>query len=208
MEKIKKAVLRGRTRKIEAMVQEALDDGAEPMEIISAMIEAMDEIGGMFQRDEIFLPEMMASAQTMKDGAAIVKPYLMDENTVSKGKFIIGTVQGDKHDIGKNLVAMMVESAGFEVIDLGADVSPEMFVKALKDNPDCKLVGLSALLTTTMEAMRATVDAIRDAGLRDRVKIMVGGAPVNEEYAAMIGADAYTPDAAAAAVKAKEFVRQ
>ena len=205
MDNIKNAILKGRARKIEGMVQQALDDGVEPMAIISAMIDAMDEIGGLFQRDEIFIPEMMASAQTMKKGAAVVKPYLIGEDTVSNGKFIIGTVEGDQHDIGKNLVAMMMESAGFEVIDLGADVSPEMFVNALNENPDCRLVGLSALLTTTMESMRATVDAIKAAGLRDRVKIMIGGAPVSSEYAEMIGADAYTPDAGSAATKAKEF---
>jgi methylmalonyl-CoA mutase cobalamin-binding domain/chain len=135
----------------------------------------------------------------------VLKPLLAGKSVTSYGKFIIGTVQGDLHDIGKNLVALMVESAGFDVIDLGVDVPAEKFVEAIKANPDCKVVGVSALLTTTMEAMKNTVKAIIEAGLKSQVKIMVGGAPITPEFAEEIGADAYTPDAGSAAQKAKEL---
>lgn len=206
IQEIADAVSAGRLKKIDGIVQSALDDGADPGEIMSAMIDVMGAIGDKFQSGEIFIPEMMVAALTMKKGVAVLKPALVNaENVAQHGTFIIGTVEGDNHDIGKNLVAMMVESVGFEVVDLGVDVSPEKFVDAIKAHPDCKLVGLSALLTTTMESMRRTVQAISEAGLRDQVKIMVGGAPVTPEFAAEIGADIYTADAGAAAAKAKEL---
>jgi methylmalonyl-CoA mutase cobalamin-binding domain/chain len=208
IENVQVAVETGMLKEIEEIVQQALDTGISAVDILNAMIEVMRIVGDKFQRDEIYVPEMLVSALTMKKGVAVLKPHLGESDTVSRGKFIIGTVKGDLHDIGKNLVALMVEAAGFNVIDLGVDVPAEKFIEALKANPDCKLIGISTLLTTTIEAMRETVAAINQAGLKDQVKIMVGGAPITHEFAAMIGADAYTPDAGSAAQKAKELVEQ
>ena len=205
IDNVKQAILTGKLKKIEGIVQEALDGGASAGDILNAMISTMDEVGDKFQRNEIFVPEMLVAALTMKKGVAVLKPLLAGGETNSYGKFIIGTVEGDLHDIGKNLVALMVESAGFEVIDLGVDVPAAKFVEAIKENPDCKVVGISALLTTTMQAMKDTVAAIDAAGIHPQVKIMVGGAPITPEFAAEIGADAYTPDAGSAATKAKEL---
>ncbi|MGE4353740.1 MAG: corrinoid protein [Oscillospiraceae bacterium] len=205
IENVKQAILTGKLKKIEGIVQEALDGGAAAGDILNSMIATMDEVGDKFQRNEIFVPEMLVAALTMKKGVTVLKPLLAGTDTVSYGKFIIGTVEGDLHDIGKNLVALMVESAGFEVIDLGVDVPAAKFVEAIKSNPECKVVGVSALLTTTMQAMKDTVAAIEAAGLGSQVKIMVGGAPITPEFAAEIGADAYTPDAGSAATKAKEL---
>jgi methanogenic corrinoid protein MtbC1 len=170
------------------------------------MIDAIGEIGTRFQRGEAFIPEMLISARAMKKGVGLLRPLLAGDSVKKHGKFIFGTVAGDMHDIGKNLVGMMIEAAGFELLDLGVDVSAEGFVEAIRTNPDCKLVGLSALLTTTMESMRRTVAAISDAGLRDQVKILCGGAPITREFAASIGADGYAPDAGSAAERAVELV--
>ena len=201
------AVQTGKFKIIDDLIGEALDSGVDPNEILNqGMIEAMAKIGVKFQNNEIFVPEMLVSAKTMKKGIERLKPHLASDAVGKKGKFIIGTVRGDLHDIGKNLVALMIESSGFEIIDLGVDVTPQAFVEAIKEHPDCKLIGASALLTTTMGALKNTVDAIVDAGLRDQVKIMVGGAPITQEYADEIGADAYSPNAGAAAVKANELI--
>jgi len=200
-EKVKAAVIAGKMRAIEGIVQEELDAGVAAQDILDSMSVAMDEIGAKFQKNEIYVPEMLVAAKTMQRGVGVLKPILGGDSIGKYGKFVIGTVAGDLHDIGKNLVAMMVESAGFEVIDLGVDVPAEKFVETLKANPDCKLVGLSALLTTTMDAMKNTVKAIRDAGLE--VKIMVGGAPITPAFCEEIGADVYTTDAASCAETAK-----
>lgn len=205
LDQVKIAVETGKLKKIEGIVQEALDGGAQATDILNSMIDTMGEVGDKFQRNEIFVPEMLVAALTMKKGVGVLQPLLAGDDVGKFGKFIIGTVAGDLHDIGKNLVALMVESAGFEVIDLGVDVPAERFVEALKENPDCKVVGVSALLTTTMEAMKLTVEAIIAAGLKSQCKIMVGGAPITPEFASEIGADAYTPDAGSAATKAKEL---
>jgi methylmalonyl-CoA mutase cobalamin-binding domain/chain len=205
LQEVKKAVELGKLKKIEGLVQDALDEGASASELLNGMIDTMGVVGDKFQRNEIFVPEMLVAALTMKKGVGVLRPLLAEDAATSYGKFIIGTVAGDLHDIGKNLVALMVESAGFEVIDLGVDVPAEKFVEAIKANPDCKVVGVSALLTTTMEAMRTTVQAIIDAGLKSQVKIMVGGAPITQAFADEIGADAYTTDAGSAATKAKEL---
>ena len=205
IESVKQAVAGGKIKLIQGVVQEALDGGATAADILDTMSEAMDEVGAKFQQGEIFVPEMLVAAKTMQRGVGVLKPLLGGAEGAKYGKFIIGTVAGDLHDIGKNLVAMMVESAGFEVIDLGVDVPAEKFVDAIKANPDCHVVGVSALLTTTMDAMRTTVQAIIDAGLKDQVKIMVGGAPITQAFADEIGADAYTTDAGSAAEKAKEL---
>jgi len=205
LENIRRLVEAGKLKKIEAAVQEALEAGEDPSRILSAMTEAMEEVGERFQRNEVYVPEMLVAAKAMQRGVNVLRPVLSGGQVGRYGKFVIGTVQGDIHDIGKNLVAMMVEAAGFEVIDLGVDVPPEKFVEALRANPDCRMVGLSALLTTTMDNMRATVAAIRAAGLAEPVKIMVGGAPITAEFAEKIGADAYTDNAASAAARAREL---
>ena len=205
IENIRDAVISGKMRAIEGIVQEALDGGAAAVDILDSMGSAMDEIGARFQRNEIYVPEMLVAAKTMQRGVGVLKPLLGGDSLGKYGKYIIGTVSGDLHDIGKNLVAMMIEAAGFEVIDLGVDVPAAKFVEAIQANPDCRVVGLSALLTTTMDAMRESVKAITDAGLRSQVKIMVGGAPITQAFADEIGADAYTTDAASAAEKAKEL---
>ena len=196
---------RGKAKLIGAAVQGALDEGTPAPEILNTMIDAMGVVGEKFKRNEIFVPEMLVAARAMKKGVEILKPHLAGDNTVSAGKLIIGTVAGDLHDIGKNLVAMMLESAGFEVIDLGVDVPIEKFVETAKENPDVKIVCLSALLTTTMPAMKDTVAALAAEDFRSNIKIMVGGAPITQEFADEIGADAYTADAASAAEKAKEL---
>ena len=205
LDQVKEIVATGRLKKVEGAVQEALDAGATPQEVLDSMMSAMDIVGAKFQKNEIYVPEMLVAAKTMQRGVGVLKPLLGGDSSAKYGTYVIGTVAGDLHDIGKNLVAMMIESAGFEVVDLGVDVPAEKFVEAVKAHPDCKVVGVSALLTTTMEAMRVTVKALLDAGLHDQVKIMVGGAPINEAFANEIGADAYTPDAGSAAAKAREL---
>ena len=205
VEEVKKLVETGKLKKIEEAVKAALDGGAAASEVLESMTAAMDTVGEKFQKNEIYVPEMLVAAKTMQRGVNTLKPFLGDSSAAKYGKFVLGTVAGDLHDIGKNLVGMMIESAGFELIDLGVDVPAEKFVEALKANPDCKLVGLSALLTTTMDNMEATVKAIKDAGLP--VTIMIGGAPISQAFADKIGANAYTANAAAAAVKAKELAQ-
>ena len=199
-------VIAGKAKKVPAAVQEALDEGLDAKELLNVMIDAMSVVGDRFSRNEIFVPEMLVAAKAMKKGVEVLKPHLADGSVGSMGKMVMGTVAGDLHDIGKNLVIMMIESAGFEVIDLGVDVPVERFISAYEENPDTKIIGCSALLTTTMPALEETVAAINKAPWRDKVKVMVGGAPITQEFADKIGADAYTEDAASAAQKAKELV--
>ena len=199
-------VISGRAKLAPSVVQEALDAGEEATAILNAMIDAMGVVGERFKNNEIFVPEMLVAAKTMKKGVEVLKPHLASGAVGSMGKMIMGTVAGDLHDIGKNLVIMMIESAGFEVIDLGVDVAHERFVEAYRENPDTKIIGLSALLTTTMPALRDAVALLNQQDFRKDIKIMVGGAPITQEFADEIGADAYTPDAASAALKAKELV--
>jgi len=207
IDEIAAAVEAGKAKIVGGLVEEAIKEGCDPTEILNVgMIDAMGVVGDKFKKNEIFVPEMLVAARAMKKGVEVLKPHLAGDSSATVGKYIIGTVAGDLHDIGKNLVAMMIESAGFEVIDLGVDVPAEKFVEAIKENPDCKVVGVSALLTTTMPAMKDTVKAIIDAGLQSQVKIMVGGAPITQEFADEIGADAYTQDAASAAQVAKTLV--
>ena len=203
IEKVYDLVSRGKAKLTPAAVQEAIDAGFAPEEVLNKMISAMDVVGEKFKNGEIFVPEMLIAAKAMKKGVEVLKPLLAAGAAGALGKVVIGTVAGDLHDIGMNLVAMMIESAGFEVIDLGVDVPVEKFVEAASAD-GVKIVACSALLTTTMPAMEATVAALKAAG-KD-YKIMVGGAPINQEYADKLGADAYTPDAATAAKKAKELV--
>lgn len=199
-------VIAGRAKLTAGKVQEALDAGFAPADILNTMVDAMSIVGERFTKNEIFVPEMLVAAKAMKKGVEILKPYLGSSAVGSKGKMIMGTVAGDLHDIGKNLVIMMIESAGFEVIDLGVDVPHEKFVEAVRENPDAKIVGLSALLTTTMPALRDAVALLNQQDFRKEIKIMVGGAPITQAFADEIGADVYTEDAASAAAKAKELV--
>ena len=206
IENVHDLVVRGKAKLVPAAVQETLDEGVEASKILDTMIEAMDVVGENFKNGVIFVPEMLIAAKAMKKGVEVLKPHLASGAAGALGKVIIGTVAGDLHDIGKNLVAMMIESAGFEVIDLGVDVPVEKFLSAYEENPDTKIVACSALLTTTMPALQQTVAALNAASWRGDVKVMVGGAPITQEFADKIGADAYTPDAASAAKKAKELV--
>jgi len=206
LQEVASAVETGKLKKIEEVVQAALDGGAAPNDVLACMIETMGVIGDKFQRNEIFVPEMLVAALTMKKGVGVIQPLMAGDKSLSLGKCVIGTVAGDLHDIGKNLVALMIESAGFEVIDLGVDVPAEKFVEAVKENADVNLVAVSALLTTTMDSMKNTVQALIAAGVKDQAKIICGGAPITAEFAAEIGADDYAPDAGSAAVKAKEMV--
>ena len=207
IQEIAAAVEAGKAKIVGGLVEEAIKEGCDATEILNVgMIDAMGVVGDKFKKNEIFVPEMLVAARAMKKGVDVLKPYLAGDSAASNGKYIIGTVAGDLHDIGKNLVAMMIESAGFEIIDLGVDVPAEKFVEALKEKQNCKVVGVSALLPTTMPAMKDTVKAIIDAGLQSQVKIMVGGAPITQEFADEIGADAYTADAASAAQVAKTLV--
>ena len=204
IEKVYDLVSRGKAKLTPAAVQEAIDAGYAPEEVLNKMISAMDVVGEKFKTGEIFVPEMLIAAKAMKKGVEVLKPLLAAGAAGALGKVVIGTVAGDLHDIGKNLVAMMIESAGFEVIDLGVDVPVEKFLEAGAAE-DVKIVACSALLTTTMPALEATVAALNALENRAAIKVMVGGAPITQEFADKVGADAYTPDAATAAKKAKEL---
>ncbi|MCQ2513398.1 MAG: corrinoid protein [Lachnospiraceae bacterium] len=206
LEELAAAVETGKAKIVPGLVEECLAEGIEPMDILNkGMIDAMGVVGEKFKNNEIFVPEMLVAARAMKKGVEVVKPKLGAGNSATIGKMIMGTVAGDLHDIGKNLVIMMIESAGFEVVDLGVDVPIDKFLEAAAD-PAVKIVGCSALLTTTMPSLRDTVEALNKAPHRAQFKIMVGGAPVTEEFAKEIGADCYTDDAAAAAEAAKTLV--
>jgi len=188
------------------LVQEALDQGIAPEEVLTqGLVAGMDEVGKDFKAGELYVPEVLIAARAMHAGMDILRPLLAESDVPSTGKFVIGTVKGDLHDIGKNLVRMMIEGGGFEVIDLGVDAAPEVFVEAVRvHKPD--IVGLSALLTTTMGQMRTTIEALEEAGLRGSIKVMVGGAPVTDAFAQEIGADGYTPEAASAVDVARGYV--
>jgi len=197
------AIENGKSKLVAGLVQEALDEGNAPIDILNqGMIDAMANVGEKFKRNEIFVPEMLIAAKAMKKGVAALKPHLGGENVSRLGKMVMGTVYGDLHDIGKNLVVMMVESTGYEVIDLGIDVPVEKFMEAAND-PEVTVVGVSALLTTTMPAMQETVAALNSHPRRGEFKVMVGGAPITQAFADEIGADVYTEDAASAGQAAK-----
>ena len=206
LQNVNDLVTRGKAKLVPGAVQEALDEGLDATEILGTMIAAMDVVGEKFKNNEIFVPEMLISAKAMKKGVEVLKPHLSSGAAGALGKVIIGTVAGDLHDIGKNLVAMMIESAGFEVIDLGVDVPKEKFVETYEANPDTKIIACSALLTTTMPALRETVELLNASPFRSKIKVMVGGAPITQEFADEVGADAYTEDAASCAQRAKELV--
>jgi methanogenic corrinoid protein MtbC1 len=207
VDNISEAVQSGNKKAVEGLVQQALDEGVPAQGILNdGLLAAMDIIGPKFMNNEIFVPEVLVAARAMNAGTALLKPALSAAGTEPLGKAIIGTVKGDMHDIGKNLVRMMLEGKGIEVVDLGVDVDPQAFVDYLKEHDDVRLVALSALLTTTLNALQDTVDAIAAAELNQRVKVMVGGAPVTQELADRIGADAYTPDAGSAAIAAAKLL--
>ena len=198
---------KGKSKIVKALVQQALDEGCKPVDILNeGLLHGMNIVGEQFKRNEVYVPEVLVAARAMNMGMEILKPYLAEEGVQATGRVCIGTVQGDLHDIGKNLVKMMMEGKGLEVIDLGTDVAPETFVQAAKEQ-NCQVICCSALLTTTMGIMEDVVKAAEAAGIRDQVKILVGGAPVTEDYCAKIGADGYAIDAASAADMAVAFCR-
>ena len=206
LQEIYDSILNGEQEKTKAKVREALDAKIEAGRILNeGMVTAMAEVGKMFEEGEYFVPEMLIAARAMQGGLGVLKPYLVDSNIKPVGKVVMGTVKGDLHDIGKNLVSMMLEGAAFEIIDLGADVPPEKFIEAIQ-NSGADLVAMSALLTTTMPNMKVTIDALKAANLRDKVKIMVGGAPLTDNYAKEIGADGYASDANRAVNLAKTLM--
>ena len=198
IEKIYNAVLTGDMDGASLVVGEAVESGLPADQILNlGLIKAMAEVGKRFEKGEFFVPEMLIAARAMQSGLNILRPYLVDAGVEPTGKVVIGTVKGDLHDIGKNLVSMMLEGSGFEVVDLGTDVAPESFIEAIREGAD--LLGLSALLTTTMTSMSMTIEAIKAAGLREQIKVIIGGAPVTQEFADQIGADGFAPDASSAA---------
>ena len=207
LNEINENLQKGRSKAVCTLVETALAEKLDPKDIMQSLLDGMNTVGEKFKRDEVFVPDVMIAARAMNNGLAKLKPYLADAGVTTVGKACIGTVKGDLHDIGKNLVKMMLEGKGFEVIDLGVDVAPETFVKtAIEQN--CDVICCSALLTTTMTAMDEVVKAAEAAGIRDKVKIMVGGAPVDQRFCDHIGADAYTRDAASAADAAASFMNK
>lgn len=200
------AIITGKMDQVTGLINQALEAGAEAGEILNTgMIPAMEEVGDLFERGEYYVPEMLISARAMQSGLDLLRPLLQSGNVESAGYVVIGTVQGDLHDIGKNLVGLMLEGVGFEVVDLGTDVAPAAFLAAVKDKPG-SVLAMSALLTTTMTNMKATIQSLEEAGVRDQVKIIIGGAPITEEYAQQIGADGYAPDASLAVKLAKSLI--
>jgi len=205
LNEISEYLQKGKAKIVKEMVQTALNEGAEPAAILNeGLLAGMNVIGEKFKNNEIYVPEVLVAARAMNMGLAVLKPHLISSGVKAAGKVCIGTVQGDLHDIGKNLVKMMMEGKGLEIVDLGVDVSAETFVNTAKEQ-GCQIICCSALLTTTMDVMRDVIKAAEEAGIRNQVKIMVGGAPVTEAFAKEIGADAYTPDAATAAEMAVAF---
>jgi len=202
---ISEALQKGRAKLIKELVPNALAEGISPKVILEdGLLSGMNMVGERFRNNEVFVPEVLLAARAMNAGTELLKPYMADSGVAPLGRACLGTVKGDLHDIGKNLVRMMLEGKGIEVIDLGVDVSPEQFVQAAIDN-QCGIIACSALLTTTMAAMGEVVEQAKAAGIRDKVKIMVGGAPVTAQFCRSIGADAYTSDAATAANVAADF---
>ncbi|WP_206808695.1 cobalamin B12-binding domain-containing protein [Paradesulfitobacterium ferrireducens] len=203
--KMSEMVIAGDFAGVKALTQKMIDDQVDPISIINdGLMPGMNVVGVRFKAGDMFVPEVMMSAKAMAAGIELVKPLIAESNMPTAGKVLVGTVKGDLHDIGKKLVNMMLESAGFQIIDLGVDIAPAKFVEAVKEHkPD--VVGMSALLTTTMLSMKDTIDALKEEGLRDRVKVIIGGAPVTQSFAEQIGADGYAPDAAAATDLCKQL---
>jgi 5-methyltetrahydrofolate--homocysteine methyltransferase len=200
------AVVEGQHKVVQQKVQDALDAGIGADVILNeGLVKSMAEVGRLFEEGEFFVPEMLIAARAMQAGLGLLKPHLVEANVQSTGKVVLGTVKGDLHDIGKNLVAMMLEGAAFEIVDLGADVPPEKFVDAVQSS-GAQIVAMSALLTTTMPNMKTTIEALESAGLRNKVKVIIGGAPITDAYAKQIGADGYASDASRAVTLAKALM--
>jgi len=205
LEQISELMQKGKAKEVKDLCQEALDAGIAAQTILDdALLAAMNIVGVKFKNNQVFVPEVLIAARAMNAGLEVLKPHLEAGDAAVKGRVVLGTVKGDLHDIGKNLVKIMLEGKGLEVIDLGTDVSPEQYVEAAKAN-NANIIAMSALLTTTMTQMENVVKAASDAGIRDQVTIMIGGAPVTQSFCDSIGADFYTPDAATAAEKAMEI---
>jgi corrinoid protein of di/trimethylamine methyltransferase len=206
LSQISEKLYEGDDESIAELVQSALDQGMEPSEVLKGgLLAGMDRVGAEFRDGILYVPEVLIAARAMHAGLDVLRPFLASGDLELSGKIVIGTVEGDLHDIGKNLVAMMLEGGGFEVIDLGTNVSPDSFVEAIKEEtPD--LIGMSALLTTTMPFMRQTIQALEEAGLRKKVKVIIGGAPVTQEFADEIGADGFAPDGGAAIDLVRELI--
>ena len=201
------SVVEGNADRVEELTRQALDQGSGVKKILDeGLIAAMDVVGERFEKKELFIPEMLLAAEAMTRGLDLLRPLFAESGVKPQGTVVIGTVEGDRHDIGKSLVSMMMGCAGFRMIDLGVDVSPEQFVKAVKEE-GAHLVGMSALLTTTLPSMKATIEALKEAGLRDKVKTLIGGAPVTQKYADEIGVSGYAPDAATGVKKAKVLIQ-
>ena len=207
LDQISEATQAGKKKDVELLVQQAIDEGVPVQQVLDeGLVVGMGIIGEKFSKNEVFVPEMLIAARAMAAGTTLLRPLLVEEGIPPKGQAVISTVKGDVHDIGKNLVRMMLEGKGIEVMDLGVDTEPDVIVDYIKENEGLQLVCLSSLLTTSMAALEETVRKIREAGLHDRVKILIGGAPVTQAYADQIGADAYAPDAATGAVRAIELL--
>ena len=205
MEALAQAIINGKAPDAKAITEQALAEGVPPADILNnGLVAGMNVVGTKFKNNEFYVPEVLIAARAMKNAMELLRPQLASSGVKSKGKVAIGTVKGDLHDIGKNLVAMMLEGAGFEIVDLGVDVKPETFVQAAKDGAG--IIALSALLTTTMPAMKDTIQALEGEGVRSGVKVMIGGAPVTQNYSDEIGADGYSADAASAVDKARELM--
>jgi len=205
LKKIAESLIQGNASRIRELVQEAIDDGQDTGMILQeGLIAGMNVIGDRFKMNEIYIPEVLIAARAMKEGMVLLRPLIASEAIKNEGAIVLGTVKGDLHDIGKNLVGVMLEGAGFDVIDLGIDVDPEKFIKATKEN-NASIVGLSCLLTTTMAAMEDAILSINNSRLNAKVKIMIGGAPITQKYADEIGADGYAPDAARAVDLARQL---
>jgi 5-methyltetrahydrofolate--homocysteine methyltransferase len=208
MESIKKGLKEGDAASVRALTKEALTQNVSPVDIMNnGYVAGMDIIGSLFKNNQIFIPEVLVSARAMKAGMEIVRPLLAESNAKPIGKVIMGTVQGDLHDIGKNIVSMLLEGAGFEVIDLGADVAKEKFLEAL-EKEEANIIGMSALLTTTMTQMKEVIKSIESANLREKARVMIGGAPITQAFAEEISADGYAPDAASAVDVARSLLKR
>ncbi len=206
LEQISENLIKGKANEVKELVQKALDDGLDAGEVLNnGLLAGMGVVGERFKKNEVYVPEVLIAARAMKAGSEILKPLLVESGVKPTGTVVLGTVKGDLHDIGKNLVGMMLEGGGFQVVDLGTDVPSEKFVEAAREN-NAEIIGASALLTTTMTAMKEVVDSLSSSDLGGKVKIMIGGAPVTQAYCDEIGADGYAPDAASAADVAKTFI--
>lgn len=199
-------LIQGKAPEVKELVQKAVDEGQDVQKILNeGLLAGMSVVGEKFKKNEFYVPEVLIAARAMKEGMQILRPLLAEKNIKGAGTVVLGTVRGDLHDIGKNLVGMMLEGAGFEVVDLGVDVPAEKFIQMAKEK-EASIIGLSALLTTTMPAMKEVIEALDSSGLKGKIKVMIGGAPVTQSYADEIGADGYAPDAASAVDKAKELL--